>query len=120
MTQALWAETYAVSATGYECPHAPFDPSAGYCYVDSLNFRLPTALAGTGKERLQKNLGPHIDLNPWNKYGGVKGRKRWRPFQGFISLTDGAGGLSVCPGFHTRSLVGQIAVMAFVESFPWP
>jgi hypothetical protein len=102
LTTTLWKETWAVSAPGFECPWAPFDPERAYCFLDSLNFRLPTHLLGKGarKDLLQRNLGPHIDVNPWDKWGGRKGATRWRPFQGFISLTDSAGGFECAPGFH--------------------
>ncbi len=66
LTCALWAETWAISAPGFECPWAPFEPNRGYAYLDSMNFRVPSALIGDcpAKLKLQKNLAPHIDINP--------------------------------------------------------
>lgn len=98
----MWKETYANNLLGYECPHAPFSTQIGYAYLDSMNFRIPTELAEADGERIQKSLNWHIDVDPWDKYGGKKGKTRWRPFQGFISLTDNVGGFECCPGFHVQ------------------
>lgn len=86
VTQALWKSTWAISAPGFECPHAPFLSESGYSLIDSMNFRLPSTFIEPvrSSDKLQKNLAPHIDINPWDKWGGKKGRTRWRPFQGLF------------------------------------
>ena len=118
VTQAIWEVSWAVSAPGFECPRAPFDPKTAFCYLDSLNFRLPSELVATvqvppSNKFLQKPLRAHIDINPWDPWGGRKGVTRWRPLQGFISLTSAAGGFECAPGFHTK-------VLQFFEGIPRP
>jgi len=97
VTQSIWKDTWARCAPGFACPYAPFDASRGYAFVDSLNFRLPSSLV---VNKVQRTIGPHIDINPWDQWGGRKGSLRWRPLQGFIALTDHTGGFMACPGFH--------------------
>jgi len=101
-TKAIWKETWAVNAPGFECGHGAFDAGVGYAFIDSVNFRLPSRILVDRYQNVQKTIGPHMDINPWDKWGGRKGNVRWRPFQGFIALTDHEGGFMCCPGFHLQ------------------
>lgn len=62
--QQLWKVTWAINAPGFECPYAPFPTDSGFALIDSVNFRLPSSLIQPvrSKDKLQKNLGPHVDL----------------------------------------------------------
>jgi hypothetical protein len=71
-------------------------------YIDKVCFRLPDHIREEG------GLEMHIDRNPTDHYllrnGGLK---RWRPVQGFITLTDHfgseCGGLKCVKGFHKET-----------------
>ncbi len=77
-------------------------PLASFCYTDRVCYRLPDIIHSEG------GLALHIDRNPIDPYlvtsGGLA---KWRPIQGFLSLTDHydgtSGGLKVVPGFHKIS-----------------
>jgi hypothetical protein len=48
-------------------------------------------------------LSPTVGLRSYwigDKFGGKKGKTRWRPFQCFLALTDSTGGFECAPGFH--------------------
>jgi hypothetical protein len=67
--------------------------------TDRVCYRMPDCISKEG------GLALHLDRNPLDPYlehsGGID---KWRPIQGFMSLTDhydgGQGGLKVVPGFH--------------------
>jgi hypothetical protein len=68
--------------------------------VDRVCYRLPDYVSTEG------GLSLHLDRNPLDPYllqaGGLD---KWRPIQGFVTLTDNidtnSGGLKVVNGFHT-------------------
>lgn len=65
-------------------------------YIDRICWRLPDHILEEG------GLNLHLDRNPWNQFLASK----YRPVQGFISLTDQygseSGGLKVVKGFHKK------------------
>ncbi len=74
----LWAATFAAHGDDVRDdpeharvygshPFGPFDPSAGYFYIDRVGFRVPDSIAGLhskGKRPLQRSLTPHLDCCP--------------------------------------------------------
>ena len=96
-------------------------------YIDRIGYRIPTDLAERiGKELsknkqqsdqspkpttkkvsrprpIQRSLTPHFDCCP-ETYHDLEGKKKWRPIQCFVSLTDNlhpnTGGFEAVPGFH--------------------
>lgn len=74
-------------------------PLSSFCYIDRVCYRLPDIIHS------EEGLSLHIDRNPIDPYlltsGGLT---KWRPIQGFLSLTDHydgtSGGLKVVPAFH--------------------
>ena len=115
--EQIWAATYVAGAAGFECPHR-WPAGSAVAYLDAVGYRLPTIHAGPS-ERLglgglkwtQRALGAHIDISPSNPWGAqsspharklLGGQSRWRPMQGFVSLTDSRGGVVLCAGFHNR------------------
>lgn len=109
-TRAIWGATWATMAPTFDHPYGKFDPTSGFAFLDSfgVNFRLPSEKA----KNIQKTIGLHIDLNPWDKFGSgrrydllknlfeviYRMGKRWRPMQGFIALTNQDGGFECIKG----------------------
>jgi len=105
ISQAIWEATWAKNRPGFECPYAPFPTNSGYTLLEPLGCRLPSSLLAPEKNpqnKVQKNLDAHVDINPWKKWEGFKGNIRWKPLQGFISLTENTGGFECYKGFHTQ------------------
>lgn len=67
-------------------------------YIDRICYRLPDIIREEG------GLDLHIDRRPQMGSNGLENIKKYRPIQGFISLTDhygsDSGGLKVVKGFH--------------------
>jgi ectoine hydroxylase-related dioxygenase (phytanoyl-CoA dioxygenase family) len=67
-------------------------------YIDRVCYRLPDSIRAEG------GLGLHIDRRPGPNF--LTNVKKYRPIQGFVSLTDHygdhSGGLQVVPRFHRR------------------
>ncbi len=65
-------------------------------YIDRICWRLPDHIREEG------GLSLHLDRNPWN----MSLAKKYRPIQGFVTLTDQfgseSGGLKVVKGFHKK------------------
>lgn len=78
-----------------------FAPSAAaYPLLDAVGYRVPTAVCGEARQRVQRGLGTHLDLNPAEPWADLKvysahnsenGEELayWRPLQCFVALTDG-------------------------------
>jgi len=100
VTRELWQ---ACCTNGWRAP-ADVDLTRGYCYLDRIGYRLPTALSnalGSGKKGLQRSLTPHLDCCP---HKSPEHPTKWRPIQCFVSLVDtleaNHGGFEAAPGFH--------------------
>lgn len=81
----------------YHHPFKSFDDVVPY--IDHVCYRLPDNILKEG------GLGLHLDRNPHDPYlFKSTGLKRWRPIQGFITMTDHftsqSGGLRVVKDFH--------------------
>ncbi len=73
-----------------------------YVYIDRICYRMPDCI------KMEGGLKLHIDRNPYDPYLlNAGGLKKWRPIQGFLTLTDHygseSGGLRVVKDFHKKS-----------------
>lgn len=93
--RAIWKTVLdAVASTS---PPTPFGPHTDILpYIDRTCYRLPDHLGAEG------GLGLHLDRRPGPK--GLQNIKKYRPVQGFVTLTDHygpeSGGLQLVRGFH--------------------
>lgn len=97
----LMQQTFSPSdVPNFEHIYGPFEDI--YAYIDRICYRLPDCI------KMEGGLKLHIDRNPFDPYllknGGLK---KWRPIQGFLTLTDHygseSGGLRVVKNFHKKS-----------------
>jgi len=96
--KALFAATWASGTEQhFQNPFAPFSATKIFSITDSCSFRLPSNV-----QDFQQTVGLHVDINPWDRYSGRRASKRWRPVQGFVSLTSNVGGFQCIPGFHKK------------------
>lgn len=88
----IWKEL--INQTITELPFGPHNDILPY--IDRICWRLPDVL------RQEGGLGLHLDRRPG--INGLTSIKKYRPIQGFISLTDHygseSGGLKIVKGFH--------------------
>jgi hypothetical protein len=95
----LLIETYGKKIKDFDHPYEKFDDVL--VLAERVCYRLPDNI------RKEGGLSLHVDRSPTDPYlfreGGLD---KWRPIQGFVSLTDhfggGYGGLRVVEKFHTK------------------
>lgn len=98
--KTLMLNTFGSDDRSFSHPYGSFTDVMPF--IDRVCYRLPDHI------RTEGGLEMHLDRNPTDPYlmksGGLK---RWRPIQGFLTLTDHygseSGGLKVVKGFHTES-----------------
>ena len=113
--QSLWSLYATGEDPAFSSYRAGFDPSVrGFPLLDPIGYRMPTSVVrGSGKQRVQRALNAHLDLNPWRPWDSFiheheqasqkassEGEKPeanqgastsiWRPTQCFIALTKGS------------------------------
>jgi Protein of unknown function (DUF1479) len=124
VTTELWRALYSHDHQ-HQHHNVDVDFQQGYCYLDRIGYRLPTALAtqlgmdlqqqqqqqqqSTKKKKnkslaIQRSLTPHLDCCPETFHHPHKSKSKWRPIQCFVSLVDtlqpNQGGLEAALGFH--------------------
>eukprot|EP00035_Acanthoeca_spectabilis_P005771 m.117287 g.117287 ORF g.117287 m.117287 type:complete len:367 (-) comp13180_c0_seq1:2414-3514(-) len=87
-----------------------FDPLArAHPLLDAVGYRVPSAVCGEARQRVQRGLGAHLDLNPAHPWEDLRipstqrdvaALSFWRPIQCFVALT--AGSFTCTPGLHTE------------------